>query len=215
MATVCTPHCAAPREGSTAGLDYGIRGMRQPISLIENGISRWHEAGNPCYAAACQGNSWLNCSWAVRYFFATCIALISTQALACPDFLGKWESSDELSRAFNDNHAVIEERTKEFRAQIIGRSTMTYTSERVTLEMESVDSVTINGQTFPWDSSPMSGPYTVLGCTDDIVVLKVNYSGIELINSLNFESPDTYWIYEGTPKGTGNQHTREYFVRAN
>lgn len=150
----------------------------------------------------------------MRYLTASFLVVLSSQALACPEFLGKWESSADLSAAFNDSHAVIEDRAKEFRSQIIGRSTVTYTSERVTLEMDDIQQVTINGVAFPWDSSPMTGPYEVLGCTDDVVALKISYNGVVLINTLNFENENTYWVYEGTAGGTGNQHTREYFVRS-
>lgn len=150
----------------------------------------------------------------MKYVAASFFVLFSTQALACPDFRGKWESSGSLSAAFNDNHAVIEDRTREFRSQIIGKSTVTYTQKRVTMEMDNIEFVSINGVVFPWDSSPMTGPYEVLGCTDNVVVIRINYNDVVLINTLNFEDENTYWVYEGTPGGTGNQHTREYFVRA-
>lgn len=145
--------------------------------------------------------------------FFILVSFFPVQVSACPDILGEWRSSYELSKTFNDKYAVIEERTKEFREQLIGRSTVTYTKESVALEMDPIDSVTISGKVYPWDSSPMTGPYRALGCNDDIVVIKINFNGTELLSSLNFESENIYWVYEGTPKGAGNKHTREYFVR--
>jgi hypothetical protein len=139
--------------------------------------------------------------------------LLPVSGIACPQFLGQWRSSAELSSAFNDRHAVIESRAKELRDQIVGRSTVTYAADRVILETPGVDRVTIGGETFPWDGSPMLGTYERLGCTKDAVALKITYADAESILVLNFEGPDRYWVYEGTPTGTDNQHTREYFLR--
>lgn len=108
---------------------------------------------------------------------------------------------------------MIESRAKELRDQIIGRSTLIYDDGRVVLETPGVDRVTIADETFPWDGSPMVGTYQLLGCTKDAVALKIKYANLELIQLLNFEGADRYWVYEGTPAGTGNQHTREYFLR--
>lgn len=140
--------------------------------------------------------------------------ILSLSARACPDVLGEWHSSANLSKAFNDKHAVIAERTKEFRSQLIGKSTVTYTDGVVTLEMEPINEVTINGNKYPWESTRISSPYEVLGCTENVLVLKVTINGIDVIDKLNFENKDIYWVYEGMPSGTGNDHTREYFQRA-
>ena len=140
--------------------------------------------------------------------------LFSYPIMACPSLEGTWLSSYDLSKSFNDERAVIEERTKEFRSQLIGKSTVTYTKDTVSLEMEPIDKVVIQGKEYPWDSSPMTSPYKVLGCTENTIVIKFSAGDTPFINKLNFENKNTYWVYEGQANGTGNDHTREYFVRA-
>ena len=62
LATVRAPHRAVPSKGSTVRLDCRIR-RREHAYLIEiKRIRRFHDADEPCYAAAYHGDSSPNCS---------------------------------------------------------------------------------------------------------------------------------------------------------
>ena len=141
------------------------------------------------------------------------LILISSCSLACPKLEGKWHSSAALTNKFNDERAIIDEKTREFRAQLVGKSTVEYRKGEVSMTMPPSNKIIIQGKTYPWDSSQMRSKYSLLGCTKNSVMIKYEAFGSSSIYKLNFESADIYWVYDGQAGGNGNDHTREYFTR--
>ena len=139
--------------------------------------------------------------------------LYAPSSYSCPSLEGVWKSSLPISKKFNISRAKIEKRTREFRDQIIGKSSTTYVDGIMTITFIETPTITIEGKESPWDSSEIVSEYKILGCTKNQLVLKWSAFHNDFISTLNFESENTYWIYEGMPNGTGNDHTREYFVR--
>ena len=141
------------------------------------------------------------------------LSIFSVQSYACPSLDGVWKSSLSMSRDFNISRSLIEESTREFRDQIIGKSSVTYIDSVVSFTFEKTPEIVIQGKIYPWDLSNITSAYEVLGCTENQMVMKWSAFDTDFITTLNFENDNVYWIYEGMPNGTGNDHTREYFVR--
>jgi len=142
------------------------------------------------------------------------LVLTSSNCFGCPKLEGKWNSSASLTNKFNDQRAIIEEKTREFRSQLIGKSTTEYRNGKLIITMPPIEQVIISGKSYPWDSSEIRSKYTLLACTKNSVVIRYTVFGSTFISVLSFESSDVYWVYDGQVGGNGNDHTREYFTRA-
>ena len=141
------------------------------------------------------------------------LSIFTVPSYACPSLDGVWKSSLSMSRDFNISRSKIEERTREFRDQIIGKSSVTYIDSVVNFTYKKIPEIVIQGKKYPWDSFDITSAYEVLGCTENQLVMKWSAFDTNFITTLNFENDSVYWVYEGMPNGTGNDHTREYFVR--
>lgn len=147
-------------------------------------------------------------------------ALISIVAVgtvqASPSLVGTWVSSHDLTMAFANKHAKLEERTTHFLDQIMGRLTLRFDGKRVTSDMPDWDA-DIGGQRRHLTGFRETSEYQVLFSSDKVVVVKVRQqmTGEQVVTVYNFVDEDTMWVYQdGADKKIPDLNIREYFVRA-
>ena len=141
------------------------------------------------------------------------LTLLPTFALACPNLIGKWESSLELFNEFNRKHALIEDKSWQFYEQLVGRTYIEFDGENSVTSMDEIGELIIGEKAYPWNSDPITSKYEVIGCSTSVMVVKSWMNNEPVFSKLNFEDKDTFWSYSGIPNGTGNDHVREYYVR--
>lgn len=146
-------------------------------------------------------------------------ALISIMTIvtaqASPSLVGTWVSSHDLTMAFANKHAKLEERTTHFLDQIMGRLTLRFDGKRVTSDMPDWDA-DIGGQRRHLTGFRETSEYQVLFSNDHVVVIKgrQQVTGKEVVTVYNFVDKDTMWVYQdSTDKMVPELNIREYFVR--
>ncbi len=146
-------------------------------------------------------------------------ALMSTIAIvavhASPKLDGTWVSSHDLTMAFANKHAKLEERTERFLDQIMGRLVVRFDGKHVASDMPDWDAE-IGGERRHMTGFRESTEYKVLFANDNVVVVKgrQQVTGKEVVTVYNFVDGDTMWVYQDSAdKNIPDLNIREYFVR--
>jgi hypothetical protein len=147
------------------------------------------------------------------YMKTLCVAaifLLCNQAVACPNILGTWQSSKELSEKYNQKNAQLSQAMTELLKQILGILKLTYTESAVHEHGAPTIKVTIKGKQSDFYFEDLNYKYEVLSCTNDSITLKSYYPyiGEPLVTTINFVNENLYWE---TPQHLPK--SREYFIR--
>lgn len=137
------------------------------------------------------------------YFFAY-------RAAACPNFIGTWQSSNELSMNYNFKHANLDKVKIEFLSQTLGILKQTYSESEIHSHGAPSIKLAINGKSYDFHFEDLHYKYEVVSCTSITVKLKQYYPyGEPFLSQMVFENENTFWVSpEQLPK------SREYFIRA-
>ncbi len=137
-----------------------------------------------------------------------------TAAQAEPRLVGQWQSDREHTMAFAQERAKLEDKTKLFLGQMMGRMTLRFDRERVRSDMPDWRSVNAAGEASNLIGFSETRRYKVLGKTaSQIAITSVDPSTRQkIITVYNFDNDDRMWVYLG---GTSfpQMNIREYFVR--
>jgi hypothetical protein len=142
--------------------------------------------------------------------------IFASTAQAQTSLIGQWKSDAPLTMQFNKDRARLTDKKLLFLSQMMGRLTITFTPNTVTLEMPDWESRTESGEKHRLVGFKEVHSYRHIGQTlNTVAVISVEpVSGIETINVFNFDNTDTMWVYTGgTDKAFPREHVREYFVR--
>ena len=145
----------------------------------------------------------------MRILAAVATLIVSSYALSCPDLLGTWRSSKEMSMEYNEKFAHLEPNQKELLVQILGRMIVTYTDNKVHEHGLPSSRVTIGGKEYDFAFEDLSYSYKVLSCDKATITAEFEHphSG-PVKETAYFIDENTYWISsEILPS------TREYFIR--
>lgn len=145
----------------------------------------------------------------MRIFVALVVLSISQAAMCCPDLIGTWKSSKEMSMEYNEKYAQLEPRQKELLVQILGHMKVTYTEKNAHEHGQEPIKVKVAGKDSDFTFEDLSYPYTVLSCDQDALKVEYEhpYSGVTQ-ETIHFVGKNTYWL---SPEMLPS--TREYFVR--
>lgn len=136
------------------------------------------------------------------------LKLNTANSADCPNLQGTWQSSKEMSMAYNNQQASLEQRQVDFLNQVLGIMKLTYTEDTVHEHGQPPVAVTINGKTNDFHFDEMSCRYEVLSCTRSTVTIRYHHPAGAVTQVLNFDSEDVYWLSPDILPTT-----REHFVR--
>ncbi|MYM63416.1 hypothetical protein [Pseudomaricurvus sp. HS19] len=134
---------------------------------------------------------------------------LSQATLACPDLIGTWKSSKEISLQYYDSTPDAIAEVRHFLEQILGRTEITYTDSTIRNHGKEPVEVEIYGQTGILRSEERSANYEMIACDDASVTIRIQdseFEGTEV--KAHFIDENTYWYTdEELPD------IREYFLR--
>lgn len=152
----------------------------------------------------------------MRRLLAALMSISVTVAVqANPSLVGTWVSSHDLTMAFADKHAKLEERTERFLDQIMGRLILRFDGKCVASEMPDWY-VEIGGERRHMTGFRETAEYKILFSNDNVIVVKGRQpvTGKEVVTVYNFIDKDTMWVYQDSAdKNIRDLNIREYFVR--
>jgi hypothetical protein len=135
--------------------------------------------------------------------------LLSNNALCCEPLLGTWQSSKEMSMAYNNQHALLKPVQTEFLNQILGHMKITYTTTEMHEHGLPPIQVKLNGEIHDFTFEESTYPYKVLTCEKDSARIEYEHPYAGAVNAkVNFVDQNTYWISPDIMPST-----REYFLR--
>lgn len=140
---------------------------------------------------------------------------LSAPVLADPSLIGIWQSDEKLTMRFINDHVKLQDNTRKFLGDIMGRLTITFTQGMVNSSLPDYD-VFVDGKKHHMAGFNEDSPYTVLYSTSRVVVASGRelFTGNTVVTTYNFDSPDIMWIYTGgADKNLPDSHYREYFRR--
>ena len=150
-----------------------------------------------------------------KFLASVLLITISAPALASPTLIGTWQSDQELTMRFMNDNVKLQDKTRKFLSDMMGRLTLTFTQSRVSSSLPDYD-VCIEGKKHHMVGFNEEAPYTILYSTSRVLVT----SGREpvtaniVVTTYNFDSPNIMWIYTGgADNALPNSHYREYFRR--
>ena len=149
----------------------------------------------------------------IRAVIATACIVIPSSVAACPDYIGKWRSSRQLTMEFNNRLSSAEPKVRELLPQITGTVAVEFTDREMKFTDVPSRKIVIHGKESEWTGLNETVDYDLLGCTESVVVIRFSLYGAEMISKLHFEDRNTYWEYLGDTNPVINAHAREYFVR--
>ncbi|MCU7878168.1 MAG: hypothetical protein KZQ84_15460 [Candidatus Thiodiazotropha sp. (ex Lucinoma borealis)] len=132
----------------------------------------------------------------------------SFEVLACPDIVGTWRSSKELSIEYNTKLLELEPHTIKFMNDVYGILTITYTKTSIRMHEAPTKKISIKGKEHDFVFEEMSSSYEQVSCTEESVTILSNspYSTGE--ETMTFVDLNTFWV--STMPGSDK---REYFKR--
>lgn len=150
-----------------------------------------------------------------KYLASVLLIILSMPVLADPSLIGIWQSDEKLTMRFINDHVKLQDNTRKFLGDIMGRLTITFTQGMVNSSTPDHD-VFIDGKKHHMEGFNEDTPYTVLYSTSRVVVIagRESFTGNIVVTTYNFDSPDIMWIYTGgADKYLPDSHYREYFRR--
>lgn len=146
----------------------------------------------------------------IKNFIKYLILSLSSSIYADNRLEGKWKSSLELTKEYNDRYAKLEKNQVEFINQVAGTLEVTYLKSEYLMN-DTSRQIEINNKKFQWHADKSRYPYKIISSDDSKVVIKAKgLDGAWKVNTIHFESNDVYWVYWGEDFAV---HAREYFVR--
>lgn len=137
------------------------------------------------------------------------ILSMSHIAVSCPDIVGTWQSSKEMSMEYNDQFAHLEPGQKELLTQILGALKITYTENKAHEHGAPSIKVIVGGKESDFAIEDLSYPYKVLSCGKVTLTAELKHPYYERkVETLTFVDSNTYWVSSEILPAT-----REYFVR--
>ncbi len=129
--------------------------------------------------------------------------------MACPEIVGTWQSSKELSMAYNIEKAQLTSKNTQFLNQALGILKVTYSATEMLSHSAPAIKMKIDGKTYPFVFEQSVVPYKILSCSDSAVTIIQNQvdSGPSTVK-LTFIDANTYWV---SPEPLPS--IREYFRR--
>ncbi len=136
------------------------------------------------------------------------LLMTSFDALSCPDALGTWRSSKELSVEYNTKHLDLEPHTIKFMNDVYGILTVTYTKNTIRMHGASTKKIMIKGNEHDFVFEEMTSSYKQISCTDMAVTILSDspYSTGE--ETMTFVDKNTFWV-----SAMPGSDKREYFKR--
>ena len=150
----------------------------------------------------------------MKVVFITLALLLPQLSFACPLLAGKWQSSLEQFKQFNQRWANIDARPLSFMLQTQGKETIEYASDKQIKITGRAHQITMGERTLNIPSFAEESAYQSLGCTENSIAIKTKVADKWQISLLNFVTEDMYWVYMGDPESDGNSHIREFYIRA-
>lgn len=150
-------------------------------------------------------------------FLGVVFIFFSTAVSAAPPLIGKWQSDRERTMSFIKQNMRLEKKTFKFLAEMMGRLSLTFTSDRLSVSIPNWD-VEINGKIHHMTGLEDESPYSVLFSNENLIVLKSvdPVTRKPMVSVYNFDGPDLMWVYTGgADKALPDFHSREYFRRVN
>lgn len=134
---------------------------------------------------------------------------------AAPGIEGSWLSDAAATLRYNEEHARLEEKTREFERDTLGHLRVTLAAGHIHYVMPDRD-VTIADRPFHVFGYDETLPYRILGATADAIAIETEepITHRPTIVTYHFVGPDALWVYLGDAMPTLEPHEREYFIRA-
>jgi hypothetical protein len=150
-----------------------------------------------------------------KFLASVLLIAISSPVLAGPTLIGTWQSDQELTMSFMNENVKLQDKTRKFLSDMMGRLTLTFTHNQVRSSLPDYD-VCIEGKKHHMVGFNEDASYTVLYSAGRVIVTsgREPVSGNAVVTTYNFDSPDIMWIYTGgADNALPNSHYREYFRR--
>jgi hypothetical protein len=126
---------------------------------------------------------------------------------------GTWRSDRQLTLAFIEEHARLEDRTTKFLAQLFGRLEVTFEDGNYT-EIMPAFRLESKGEWSEIERTEEKSSYKLLYCTSQIAVVQSveMATGNPLVLTYNFSDPGVMWVYLGNiDTAFPDLHIREYY----
>lgn len=136
------------------------------------------------------------------------LTLATFDVLACPNIVGTWQSSKELSIDYNTKYLDIEPHTVKFMNDVYGVLKVTYTESTMRMHGAPTRKIEIKGKEYDFVYEEMTSSYEVVSCDNNSVTILTDspYSTGE--DTIHFIDENTVWV----PAMPGSDR-REYFKR--
>ncbi len=145
----------------------------------------------------------------------TCLPfLIPSVGFCCPSLEGTWSSSIQNFESFNKKWANIDDKAWSYMTQTQGHEVIVFNNMKEMLISTPEIEVKMGERKVKLPPKKEQINFSILGCTDNSVVLQYERYGKAQISQLHFENDNTYWEYMGAPGSDGNSHIREYYTKA-
>jgi hypothetical protein len=143
-------------------------------------------------------------------------ALASRPGAQAPNvpLIGVWKSDHALTMDWLHKHTTMTPKQAAFLDQLEGHMTLTFTRDRLTSDMPSID-MTIEGKPRHMDGFRDIANYLVVASGPQRVsISNVNHAtGLPMVSEFNFDGPDTMWTPMGGIGSPLDPKSREYFRR--
>lgn len=138
------------------------------------------------------------------------LLFINVQAIACPNLLGTWQSSKELSMKYTLSNPGFSEKNIDFKKQVFGILKVTYHESTIHTHGAPTKRIIIADKEYDFHFEDLEFNYEVITCTKDSIKIKEYYPNTDpIIVKIHFVDRNTIWV-----SGPGfNENEREYFVR--
>lgn len=145
----------------------------------------------------------------MKLIFLVIILILGNVASACPNLVGTWKSSREMSMAYNEKFAHLELKQIELLNQILGHLRVSYTENSAHEYGVPNLKIKIGNKKSDFEIEDSSYQYKILSCSDTEITINYEHPYLgEITETFNFVNADIYWASsEMLPS------SREYFIR--
>ncbi|MBU3020027.1 hypothetical protein KO519_20335 [Paraglaciecola agarilytica] len=136
-------------------------------------------------------------------------ALFLNNVYACPNIIGTWQSSNELSVKHNKENLDLEPHTIKFMNDVFGVLKITFTENVVHMHSAPTKKIEIKGKPHDFTYEELRYEYKIESCNKKTLFISDQNPYYQSKNEpITFIDKDTYWV----PTMPGSDE-REYFVR--
>jgi hypothetical protein len=140
--------------------------------------------------------------------------IIPSVGFCCPSFEGTWSSSIQKFESFNKKWANIDDKAWSYMTQTQGHEVIVFNNMKEMVISTPEIEIKMGERKMKFAAKKEQINFSILGCTDNSIVLQYERYGKAQISQLQFENANTYWEYMGDPGSDGNSHIREYYTKA-